>query len=596
VAKTVSDLVVERLTEWGVKRVYGYPGDGINPLLGAFARADGGPRLLQVRHEEMAAFMACGHAKFTGQVGVCMATSGPGAIHLLNGLYDAKMDHQPVVAIVGQQPASALGGHYQQEVDPVSLYKDVAHEYVHMAQVPEQFPNLVDRAIRIALAERTVTCVIIPVNVQEAEAAGQPPHAFKMVPGTVGYVPPRVVPPDSQLRKAAEVLNAGECVAMLVGQGAAEATDEVLRVADTLGAGIAKALLGRAAVPDDAPFVTGAIGLLGTKPSWELMQGSDTLLIVGSNFPYVQFLPPWGQARCVQIDIDGKLIGMRYPTEVPLVGDSAETLRALLPLLDRKQDRSWQERIAGEVERWWRLVESRAMVDAKPVNPQRVFWELSARLPDGCIITSDSGSAANWFARDLRLRRGMMASLSGTLATMGCGVPYAVAAKFAYPDRAVIALVGDGAFQMNGMNEMLTVARYWREWADPRLVFLVLNNRDLNQVTWEMRAMEGDPKFEASQDLPDLGYADYAELAGLRGIRVDEPGQIAAAWDQALAADRPVVLEAVTDPDIPPIPPHVEWKQARALISAVLKGDPDVTGIMREGLKEKAQDFLPGNR
>jgi pyruvate dehydrogenase (quinone) len=298
----------------------------------------------------------------------------------------------------------------------------------------------------------------------------------------------------------------------------------------------------------------------------------------------------------VQIDIDGKLIGMRYPTEVPLVGDSAETLRALLPLLQRKQDRSWQERLTDEVAQWWRLVESRAMVDAKPVNPQRVFWELSSRLPDGCIITTDSGSAANWFARDLRLRRGMQASLSGTLATMGPGVPYAVAAKFAYPDRPVIALVGDGAFQMNGMNEMLTVARYWRQWSDPRLVFLVLNNQDLNQVTWEMRAMEGDPKFEASQNLPEMPYAEYAELVGLHGIRVDEPGQIGAAWDQALAADRPVVLEAVTDPDIPPIPPHVEWKQARALISAVLRGDPDVTGIMREGFKEKAQDFLPGRR
>ena len=484
---SVSDLIVDRLREWGVRRIFGYPGDGINGILGALERANNDPRFIQVRHEEMAAFMATGHAKWTGEVGVCLATSGPGAIHLLNGLYDAKLDHQPVVAIVGQQPTSALGGNYQQEVDLVSLFKDVAHEYVQMAASPQQFPNLIDRAMRIARAMRTVTCVIIPTDIQELPAEEEPPHRFKMVPGTVGYNEPRVLPTEHDLLAAADILNEGKKVAMLVGQGAKHATDEVLEVADVLGAGIAKALLGKDAVPDDVPFVTGSIGLLGTKPSYDMMMDCDTLLMVGSSFPYSQFMPEWGQARAVQVDLDGTMIGIRYPMDCMLVGDSAETLRALLPMLRRKEDRSWQQKITEEVTRWWEIVHARAMNDADPVNPQRVFWELSKRLPDNAILAADSGSAANWFARDIKIRRGMMCSLSGTLATMGPGVPYVIAAKFAYPERVPIALVGDGAFQMNGMNEMLTVARYWKEWRDPCLIFLVLNNRDLNQVTWEQR-------------------------------------------------------------------------------------------------------------
>ncbi|TMK54303.1 MAG: thiamine pyrophosphate-requiring protein, partial [Actinobacteria bacterium] len=475
---SVSDLIVDRLREWGVRRIFGYPGDGINGILGALERANNDPRFIQVRHEEMAAFMATGHAKWTGEVGVCLATSGPGAIHLLNGLYDAKLDHQPVVAIVGQQPTSALGGNYQQEVDLVSLFKDVAHEYVQMAASPQQFPNLIDRAMRIARAMRTVTCVIIPTDIQELPAEEEPPHKFKMVPGTVGYSEPRVLPAEHDLLAAADVLNEGKKVAMLVGQGAKHATDEVLEVADVLGAGIAKALLGKDAVPDDVPFVTGSIGLLGTKPSYDMMMDCDTLLMVGSSFPYSQFMPEWGQARAVQVDLDGTMIGIRYPMDSLLVGDSAETLRALLPMLRRKEDRSWQQKITEEVTRWWEIVHARAMNDADPVNPQRVFWELSKRLPENAILAADSGSAANWFARDIKIRRGMMCSLSGTLATMGPGVPYVIAAKFAYPERVPIALVGDGAFQMNGMNEMLTVARYWKEWPDPRLIFLVLNNQD----------------------------------------------------------------------------------------------------------------------
>ena len=589
---SVSDLIVDRLREWGVRRIFGYPGDGINGILGALERANNDPRFIQVRHEEMAAFMATGHAKWTGEVGVCLATSGPGAIHLLNGLYDAKLDHQPVVAIVGQQPTSALGGNYQQEVDLVSLFKDVAHEYVQMAASPQQFPNLIDRAMRIARAMRTVTCVIIPTDIQEMPAEEEPPHKFKMVPGTVGYNEPRVLPTEHDLLAAADILNEGKKVAMLVGQGAKHATDEVLEVADVLGAGIAKALLGKDAVPDDVPFVTGSIGLLGTKPSYDMMMDCDTLLMVGSSFPYSQFMPEWGQARAVQVDLDGTMIGIRYPMDCMLVGDSAETLRALLPMLRWKEDRSWQQKITEEVTRWWEIVHARAMNDADPVNPQRVFWELSKRLPDNAILAADSGSAANWFARDIKIRRGMMCSLSGTLATMGPGVPYVIAAKFAYPERVPIALVGDGAFQMNGMNEMLTVARYWKEWRDPRLIFLVLNNRDLNQVTWEQRAMEGDPKFEASQTIPDFDYAGYARMLGFKGIRVGSPDAVGPAWDDAFASDRPVLLEAVVDPNVPPLPPHIEWNQAKKLMKSIMAGDPDAREVIRQGFKGKIEEFL----
>src|SRR5437762_835216 len=458
-SQTVADFALARLTEWGVRRIYGYPGDGINGFLGALDRAKEAIQFVQVRHEEMAAFMACAHAKFTGEVGVCLATSGPGAIHLLNGLYDAKLDHQPVVAIVGQSSRLAMGGSYQQEVDLQTLFKDVASEYCQTAMAPGQFRHLIDRAVRIALAERTVTCVIIPHDLQD-EAMAQPPHAHSTVHSGAGFSSPRIIPSDADLRRAADVLNAGQRVAMLIGAGAMRAADEVVHVADLLGAGVAKALLGKAALPDDLPFVTGSIGLLGTKPSWTLMSECDTLLMVGSSFPYPEFLPEEGQARGVQIDVDGRMLSIRYPMEVNLTGDSKESLRALIPLLKGKRNRQWREKLEKEIVDWWKLLEARAMIDAKPVNPQRVFWELSPRLPERCIVAADSGSAASWYARDLKFREGMMGSLSGNLATMGPGVPYVIAAKFAFPDRVAIACVGDGAFQMNGMNEMITIAKY----------------------------------------------------------------------------------------------------------------------------------------
>jgi pyruvate dehydrogenase (quinone) len=595
-ADTVADFLLARLREWGISRVYGYPGDGINGILGALDRASDHLTFVQARHEEMAAFMACAHAKFTGQVGVCLATSGPGAIHLLNGLYDAKLDHQPVVAIVGQQARAALGGAYQQEVDLITLFKDVAHEFVHMASTPEQIRHLVDRAVRIAIAERTVTCIIIPNDVQELEAVTEPPRQHGTVHSGVGYSKPYVVPHEDDLRRAADVLNSGSRVAMLVGAGALGATDEVIEVADILGAGVAKALLGKAVLPDALPYVTGSIGLLGTKPSWNLMMECDTLLMVGSNFPYSEFLPKPGQARGIQIDIDGRMLGIRYPMEVNLVGDAADTLRVLVPYLERKADRTWRNKVEADVAEWWKVLEGRAMVEANPINPQRVFWELSSRLPDDCILSSDSGSSANWYARDVKIRRGMMASLSGTLATMGPGVPYAISAKFAFPSRVAIALVGDGAMQMNGINGLITIAKYWKEWSDPRLIVLVLNNRDLNQVTWEQRAFAGDPKFEGTQSIPDFPYARYAESLGLVGVRVDRPDDIGAAWDRVLSADRPAVLEAITDPNVPPLPPHISLEQAKAFMSSVYHGDADALGFIKQTIKDAAQSYLPHKR
>ncbi len=394
------------------------------------------------------------------------------------------------------------------------------------------------------------------------------------------------MPEHNDLAAAADALNAGKKVAILVGAGAMHASEEVIEIADVLGAGVAKALLGKAALPDDLPFVTGAIGLLGTKPSWDLMMNCDTLLMIGTGFPYAEFLPKEGQARAVQIDIKARMLGLRYPTEANLHGDSRETLRELMPLLQYKKDRDWQQEIQAGMKDWWEVMEARAMMDADPINPQRVFWELSPRLPDNAILTCDSGSSANWFARDLKIRRGMMASLSGNLATMCPGMPYAIAAKFAHPGRPVIAMVGDGAMQMLGNDGLVTVAKYWKKWSDPRLIVLVLNNHDLNQVTWEQRVMSGDPKFAASQDIPEMSYARYAQLLGLEGIEVETPGEIAGAWDKALHADRPVVVDAHTDPDVPPLPPHITFEQAKGYMFSMFKGDPNLLGIARQSVKQ----------
>lgn len=595
-AQTVGDFIVERLHQWGVRRMFGYPGDGINGLFGALRRADGKIEFVQARHEEMAAFMASAHAKFTGELGVCIATSGPGAAHLVTGLYDARLDHMPVLAICGQQARAALGSHYQQEVDLASLLKDVAGSYVQQASVPAQVRHMVDRAVRIALSQRCVTAIILPNDLQELDYS-PPPRKHGTAHSGVGYSRPRIMPEPADLARAAEVLNAGSRVAMLVGAGALHATDEVIAVAERLKAGVAKALLGKAVVPDEYPWVTGSIGLLGTKPSWELMTHCDTFLMIGSGFPYSEFLPKEGDARGVQIDLGADMLSLRYPMEVNLVGDSAETLRGLLPLLDQKTDDAWRKRIEGWTSEWWETLDKRAMESAKHgVNPQRIFTELSPKLPSDVILTSDSGSCANWYARDLKMRRGMMCSLSGGLASMGAAVPYAIAAKFAHSDRPVIAMVGDGAMQMSNMAELITVAKYWQQWKDGRWICMVMNNEDLNQVTWEQRVMAGDPKFEASQELPNVPFHRFAELIGLKGIYVDTPEAIGPAWDEALAAGRPVVLEIKTDPEVPPLPPHVTLVQARKFARTLMEGDPEEGSVIVNTAKQVMASVLPGKK
>lgn len=591
--RTVGDFLVERLSEWGVTRIFGYPGDGINGVFGALSRADGKIEFVQARHEEMAAFMASAHAKFTGELGVCIATSGPGASHLITGLYDARMDHMPVLAIVGQQARNALGGHYQQELDLVSMFKDVAGAFVQQASSPAQVRHLIDRAVRTAVGERRVTAIILPNDLQEAEYK-EPARAHGTVHSGVGYSKPKIVPYEADLQRAADVLNAGEKVAILVGAGALGATEEVVELAEKLGAGVAKALLGKAVLPDELPWVTGSIGLLGTEPSYKLMTECDTLLMIGSGFPYSEFLPKEGQARGVQIDLQPDMLSLRYPMEVNLVGDAGETLKALTSLVHQKTQRKWRKKVEGWRASWDKTLEKRALTKADPINPQRVVFELSPRLPDASIITSDSGSCANWYARDLKIRPGMKCSLSGGLASMGAAVPYAIAAKFAFPDRPVIALVGDGAMQMNNMAELITVAKYWRQWKSPKWICAVFNNEDLNQVTWEQRVMEGDPKFEASQNIPDVPYHLFAISIGLKGIFVDSEDAVADAWERALASDVPVLIEFKTDPNVPPLPPHIKLEQAKKFASTLFQGDPDEAGVIVQTAKQVLGAVLPG--
>ena len=591
--KKVSDYVLNRLKEWGVERIFGYPGDGINGFLGAFHRAGGQPELIQVRHEEMAAFMACAHAKFTGDIGVCIATSGPGAIHLLNGMYDAKLDHQPLLAIVGQQKQLSVGADYQQEVDLNTLFKDVS-AYVTTVMHPASARHAIDRAIRVALAERSVSTIIFPEDIQETPAMEAPPRMHGAVFSSIGYMAPEILPPKEQLDRAADLLNRAKKVAMLVGQGAAKAEDEVIEVAEVLGCGVAKALLGRAHPPDDLPFVTGPLGLLGTKPSYEMMKNCDLLFMVGTSFPYAEWLPEEGSCKCVEIDIDARYIAHRFPVDVPLVGDSKGTLRELIPRLEYKKDRSWRETIEKNIREWDAILSDRARQSGDPMNPQRVMHELSSRLPDRCIITADSGSSTNWWARHLKMRKGMDASLSGTLATMGAGTPYAIGARFAFPERPVIAVVGDGAFQMNGMNEMITIKRYQERLmkSGAPFVFCVFNNQDLNQVTWEQRVLAGDPKFPGSQYLPDVPYAKYAELLGFKGIFCDKGNRVGAAWEEALSTtDRPVVLEVKTDQETPPLPPHIKLEMAKKMSSALIGDEPERWGIMEKSFKGKAVEF-----
>ncbi len=598
---TVGDFLIERLHEWGVRRIFGYPGDGINGIIAAIdahqkARAKAGDAIdfIQVRHEEQAAFMACAHAKFTGELGVCLATSGPGAIHLLNGLYDAKADHVPVLALTGQAATTAMGSEYQQEVDLHNLFKDVASEYLVTLMHPAGVRHAVDRAVRGAMSERTVTALIFPKDLQEEAAVELPPHLMNYNASSVGLSRTKLVPHEDGLRRAADVLNAGSKVAILVGAGAIGAEDLVELTADRLQAGCAKALLGKAVLPDNLPWVTGTIGLLGTAASSDMMRACDTLLMIGTNYPYAQFLPHEGHARGVQIDLNAARLGVRFPTEVNLQGSARDTLEALLPLLTQKTDTSWRTSIAEMAMRADRVNATRAAIAGTDgVNPEDVFVELNRHLPEGCIITADAGTSTNWAARHLQLRRGMKWSLSGGLATMGSAVPYAIAAKFAFPDRTPVAITGDGAMQMNGMNELITLKRYAERWADPSIVFVVANNRDLNQVTWEMRIESGAPDFPGSQHLPDISMAAFARLLGFEGIGVASADELGTAFEAAFAARRPVVLEVRTDPNISMLPAHITREQMTSFGKAMLKGDPERTPAFVQSVKGVLAGMFP---
>ncbi len=577
---TVSDFVIDRLIEWDLHRYYGFPGDGIGGLDGALGRAEEEGkdfRYIRPTHEEMASLMATAHAKFTGEVGVCIATSGPGAVHMMNGLYDAHCDNQPVVAIVGQQAQVAMGSDFQQELNMERLFGDVA-EYVKTITTPMQAQLVVDRAIRIAKASRRPCVVILPVDVSDMEMESPAVEHFVSRTG-VGHASTRISPPQDELERAADVLNAGKKVAMLVGQGAMDATDEVLAVAERLGAGVITALLGKAAVPGDVPYHTQQLGLLGSKASWDMMQDCDTLLMVGSNFPYSEFMPPTGQARGVQIDLLPGHLSLHYPMDINLWGDSKATLEGLLPLLHQTDDLSWQEGVADKMKTWNEMIEKAAMVEADPINPRLVYHHLDKQLPSNAIITADAGSTADWYGHHIRLGRDQMGSLSGSLATMLGAMPYAIAAKFAYPDRPVVCTIGDGAFQMLGMNGLITVKRHWHEWGNKTFIVMVLHNNDLNQVSWEMREA-GDPRWDTAQRVEDMDYAKYAEGLGLRGIRVEDPSQVEAAWREAFAADRPVVLDILTDKNVPPLPAHVTFEQAKGVAQSLLRGDPDLREVV----------------
>ncbi|MCC3282827.1 MULTISPECIES: thiamine pyrophosphate-requiring protein [Arthrobacter] len=571
--RLVADVIVDRLQAWGVQRIFGYSGDGINTVLGALRRA-GAPRFVQVRHEENAAFMAVGHAKYTGGVGVMLSTQGPGAVHLLNGLYDAKMDSVPVVAIIGQQSRTVLGSAYMQEIDLLNLTRDVASSFRQQVNSPEQIPLVLDRAFKSALADRGPAVVIIPHDVQQAPAP-ELEHEHGIITTAPVWSPPNLVPGQADLEAAAAVINDGARVAFLVGQGAREAWPQVKALAEKIGAGITTSLMGKPYVDESHPLAAGVMGHLGTSASGVVMGECDTLLIVGSNDPWTEFYPPPGAARAVQIDIDAAAIGNRYPVEAAVTGEAAASLESLLPLVEPRPESAWRTRVEGAVQDWHRLAAERAGTPARPVNPELAVRELSGRLPGNAQVAVDVGSVVYWYARQLRLPAGVPAHLSSTLASMGCSIPYGLAAKLADPERPVIALSGDGAMQMAGVAELITVSRLWPDWADPRFVVMVLNNGELAEVTWEQREMEGDPRFDQSQALPDFSYARYAELLGLQGIRVDDPAKIGAAWDAALDADRPVLIEVMSDPDVPLLPPFPGGKeQGQSMMDALVKEGP----------------------
>ena len=581
-AYTAAETLIDTLCEWGVEVIFGLPGDGINGLMEALRTRQEQIRFIQVRHEESAAFMACSYAKYTGKLGVCLATSGPGGLHLLNGLYDAKLDGQPVLAITGHHYHDLIDTHAQQDVNLDRVFMDVA-VYNTRIMGPTHVKQVTNLACRTALSRRGVAHINFPVDLQE-HANGE--RSKRAVEGhsTVAFGRRAGLPDGRDLQRAAEVLNAGKKIAILAGQGALQATDELEQLADILGAPIIKALLGKAAVPDDSPYTTGGIGLLGTKPSQEVMEACDTLLLIGTSFPYIEFYPQPGQARAVQIDVDSMRLGLRYPVEVGLVGDSKQTLQVLLPWLERKADRSFLEQAQSGMQEWWQLMEERGTRQDTPMKPQVMAWELSKRLTDTAIVSSDSGTIATWFARQLRVKRGQMYSLSGTLATMANGLSYAIAAQIAYPERQCIAFVGDGGFSML-MAEFATAVKYKLP-----IKVIIIKNNSLGMIKWEQMVFLGNPEYGC--DLQPIDFAAFARACGGTGFTVEDPAQCGAVLDQALATPGPVVIEAVVDPFTPPMPAKITLEQAKNFAQSLARGEPNRAQIAWTVIADKVKELI----
>jgi pyruvate dehydrogenase (quinone)/pyruvate oxidase len=581
-AQTAADVLIDTIHDWGVDTIFGLPGDGINGIMEALRKRQDKIRFIHVRHEEAAAFMACGYAKFTGRLGVCLATSGPGGIHLLNGLYDAKLDGQPVLALTGMAYHDLIGTHQQQDVELDKLFIDVA-VYNERVMGKAHVENVADLACRTALAYHGVAHITIPTDLQEQEAGES---SKRNVPRHTSDVMARSarLPDESLLRRAAEVLNAGKKVAILAGQGALHATDELEQTAELLAAPIIKPLLGKAAVPDDSPFTTGPIGLLGSAPSQEALEACDTLLMVGTSFPYIEFYPKPGQARAVQIELDPMRIGLRYPVEVGLVGDSRRTLQTLLPMLERKRDRGFLEHAQKGREDWWKLMEEQGTRRDKPMKPEVVAWELGKRLRDDAIVSSDSGTIATWFARHIPARRGQMHSLSGNLATMANGLPYTIAAQVAYPDRQCIAFVGDGGFTML-MGEFATAVKYQLP-----IKVVIIKNNTLGQIKWEQMVFLGNPEYGC--DLNPIDFAAFARACGGTGLTIEDPAECGPILDQALNTPGPVVIEAVVDPFEPPMPAKVTRDQAVKFAESLIRGEPNREKIALTALSDKVRELV----
>src|SRR5579883_98361 len=580
---TASDVLVDTLIDWGVDTIFGLPGDGINGVMESLRQRQDKIRFIQVRHEEAAAFMACAYSKYTGKLGVCLATSGPGGLHLINCLYDAKMDGQSVLAITGQHFHDLIDTHSQQDVDLDKVFMDVA-VYNTRVMGPDHIETVADLACRAAISKRGVAHITFPIDFQTEKVTRK--HSMHNVLHHTSEVRAQGahLPSENDLLRAVEVLNAGKKIVIFAGRGALKATEELEQLAQKLGAPIVKAMLGKAAVPDFSPYTTGGIGLTGTKPSQEAMEDCDTLLMVGTSFPYMEFLPKPGQARGVQIDIDPMRIGLRYPVEVGLVGDSRRTLQAILSMVEPKEDKSFLEQAQAGMKDWWELMEQRGTRQDKPMKPQVVAWELGKRLSDTAIVSADSGTNTTWWARQIPAKHGQMHSVSGTMASMACGLPYAIAAQVAYPERECVAFVGDGGFSML-MAEFMTCVKYQL----PVKVVIIKNNT-LGQIKWEQMVFLGNPEYGC--ELQPMDYAAFARACGGTGFTIDDPQECGKVLDQALATPGPVIVEAIVDPHEPPLPPKITLTQAAKFTESLIRGEPNREKIIVSAISDKVRELI----